>query len=126
MSNLARATNPFSKVLSSTAYSIAPDKDTMLLHIVLPDEKEIKGVSAPRVLYDDSDEDNEDTSDAFVKRLKAAISASKKLKPPRLSIELPGKIWLDAGEDRSAQHYAIACLDALCSALEDLSRRKND
>ena len=126
MSNLARATNPFSKILCSTAYSIAPDKNTMLLHLVLPEENDIEGVQAPRVLYDDSDEDSQELSGAFAKRLRSAISASKKLKPARLSIELPGKSWIDAGEDRSAQHFAITCLDALCIALEDNSRRKND
>ena len=104
MSNLARATNPFSKILSSNAYSIAPDKETMLLHLVLPGESEISGVSVPRVLYSDSDQtpaddDNmqanlmpeEEATEAFVKRLTSAITVAKKLQPPRLSIELPGK-----------------------------------
>lgn len=91
MSNLARATNPFSKILSSNAYSIAPDKNTMLLHIVLPEEKDIKGQSIPRVLYAENEEQEENVSDAFIKRLTSAITAAKKLKPARLSIELPGK-----------------------------------
>ena len=91
MSNLARATNPFSKILSSNAYSIAPDKNTMLLHIVLPEEKDIKGQSIPRVLYAENEEQEENVSDAFIKRLASAITAAKKLNPARLSIELPGK-----------------------------------
>ena len=91
MSNLARATNPFSKILSSNAYSIAPDKSTMLLHIVLPEEKDIKGQSIPRVLYAENEEQEENVSEAFIKRLTSAITAAKKLSPARLSIELPGK-----------------------------------
>ena len=91
MSNLARATNPFSKILSSNAYSIAPDKDTMLLHLVLPEEKDIKGEAIPRVLYAENEEQEENLSEAFIKRLSSALSAAKRLKPARLSIELPGK-----------------------------------
>lgn len=144
MSNLARATNPFSKVLSSNAYSVAPDKSTVLLHLVLPGEKEVEGVCAPRVMYLDVEVENKDNNgefdekisgyeipedeatEAFVKRLTNALVEAKKLEPPRLSIELPGKSWWDAGLDRSAQHYAITCLDVLCSALDNISRRNND
>ena len=110
MSNLARATNPFSKILSSNAYSIAPDKNTMLLHIMLPDEEDVSSVSAPRVLYTENNsnqEENdeiidkisgheipeEDFTESFVKRLTNAITAARLLEPPRLSIELPGKTW---------------------------------
>lgn len=145
MSNLARATNPFSKILCSNAYSIAPSKDTILLHIVLPDEKDVSGVCAPRVLYTENKENyeneteeeivdmigdanlaDEEYAEAFVKRLINAISAAKLLSPPRMSIELPGRTWWDAGIDRSAQHYAITTLDGLCSALDNISRREND
>lgn len=144
MSNLARATNPFSKVLSSNAYSIAPDKDTMLLHIVLPEENDVAQEIYPRVLYiekteknntqagDDevlektsmhsADDKDPEVQKAFVKRLTTAIGAAKKLSPARLSIELPGKIWWDAGEDRSAQHFAIALIDALCMALDNFKK----
>ena len=90
MSNLARATNPFSKILSSNAYSVAPDKNTMLLHLVLPDESDVRGEAIPRVLYTESEEE-ENLSDAFIIRLTSALSAAKKLQPARLSIELPGK-----------------------------------
>lgn len=115
MSNLARATNPFSKILCSSAYSIAPDKETMLLHIVLPEEDNVAEDISPRVQYlerdnnsnEQSDEDvlaktssassmgpeDVDAAESFIKRLTTAISAAKKLKPARLSIELPGKIW---------------------------------
>lgn len=90
MSNLARATNPFSKILSSNAYSVAPDKDTMLLHLVLPEENDVIGESIPRVLYAENEEE-ENLSVAFIKRLSSALSAARKLQPARLTIELPGK-----------------------------------
>lgn len=93
MSNLARATNPFSKILSSNAYSIAPDNNTMLLHLVLPEESDIKGQNIPRVLYAENEEQEHSLSEDFIKRLTSALGAAKKLKPARLSIELPGKIW---------------------------------
>lgn len=93
MSNLARATNPFSKILSSNAYSIAPDNNTMLLHLVLPEESDIKGQNIPRVLYAETEEQEHSLSEDFIKRLTSALGAAKKLKPARLSIELPGKIW---------------------------------
>lgn len=126
MSNLARATNPFSKILCSTAYSIAPDNNTMLLQIALPDEDEVGGNNVPRVLYSEGEDAEGDETQAFIKRLTSGLSAAKRLKPVRLTIELPGKCWNNAGEDRSAQHYAITSLDALCAALESLPGRKND
>ena len=91
MSNLARATNPFSKILSSTAYSIAPDKNTMLLQLVLPDQNDVAGDSIPRVLYSEGEEVSADETQAFVKRLTTGLSAAKSLSPARLTIELPGK-----------------------------------
>ncbi|MBE6472924.1 MAG: peptidoglycan-binding protein, partial [Coriobacteriaceae bacterium] len=51
-------------------------------------------------------------------RMAPAINAAYRKKNPRINVELPGKTWEDAGEARSMQHYAIALLDALCSALE--------
>lgn len=119
MGNLARATNPFSKVMSSNAYSVAPSASTMLLHIVLPEEKEPE-MSAPRVQY--SEDEQEGDIEDFIKRLIGAIPVADKLTPSRLSIELPGKTWWDAGEDRSAQHFAITILDALCAALEQIDK----
>ena len=35
----------------------------------------------------------------------------------RIAVRLPEEGWEDAGADRSAQHYAIVLLDALCSGL---------
>lgn len=125
MSNLARATNPFSKVLSSNALSVAPDKNTMLLHIVLPDQSEISKTNIPRVLYreDQDSEIGKNQTEGFIRRLANAISASKKLTPPRMTIELPGKTWLQASEDRSAQHFAITVLDAICAALDNFDKK---
>ena len=148
MSNLSRATNPFSKILCSTAFSIAPDKDTLLLHIALPEENDIADQNCPRVLYSDDDlvddvvlddEDNSSNSSpkinlltdlqgqqGFVKRLVNAINVSKQSKPSRITIQIPGKVWWDAGEDRSAQHFAINILDALCSALDQLDNLESN
>jgi hypothetical protein len=39
--------------------------------------------------------------------------------PPRIAVMLPGEQWQNAGSGRSAQHFAIALLDALCEALSD-------
>lgn len=126
MSNLARATNPFSKILNSNAYSVALDKNTMLLHICLPSEKNINQNDVPRVNYCECEDEQEDVSEAFITRLINGIEVAKKSKPARISIELPGKTWLEAKENRSAQHFAITTLDALCSALEKITRREND
>ena len=41
----------------------------------------------------------------------------KELRMSNIAVELPGTMWEDAGEGRSAQHFAITLLDALCSAL---------
>ena len=107
MSNLALATSPTSKIVSADSLLVAPDENMLLVHIVLPggnsDEK------APLVVFDE--EDN------FALRLRSAIAAATG-KPRRIAIQLPGQQWEDAGEGRSAQHYAITLLDALCTALE--------
>lgn len=131
ISNLARATNPFSKVLASSALSVAPDKDTLLLHLVLPEEEArySEDNNIPKVMYAE-DENNEiiDTkknAERFIKRLINALIQSGKMRPPRMTIEIPGTNWNSAGEDRSAQHFAITILDALCSALDKLEQEEN-
>ena len=106
MSNLALATNPASKIVSADSLLVAPHEDMLLVHIVLPDEKTLEDV--PRVNFE------EEASLAL--RLRTAIHATKH-RPPRVALELPGAVWMDAGEGRSAQHFAITLLDALCSAL---------
>lgn len=63
----------------------------MLLHLVLPGENDVEGESVPRVLYAENEEQEENLSEAFIKRLSSALSAAMKLTPPRMTIELPGK-----------------------------------
>lgn len=106
MSNLALATNPASKILSADSLLVAPDEAMLLVHIVMADEETEESV--PRILYEEGL--------ALALRLKAALEASPEALQ-RIAIEIPGRMWMDAGEGRSAQHYAISLLDALCSAL---------
>ncbi len=107
MSNLSLATNPQSKILSADSLLVAPDDSMLLVHIVLPDGDAVQNV--PRVTFGDES--------TLALRLEQAIAAARKTSPQRIAIELPGKVWEDAGEGRSAQHFAITLLDALCSAL---------
>lgn len=107
MSNLALATSPASKMLSADSLLVAPDEDMLMVHIVLPGE--VSQEDVPRVAYIEDD--------SLPLRLKSAIAAARAAKPARLAVELPGVMWQDAGEGRSAQHFAITLLDALCSAL---------
>ena len=93
MSNLALATNP--------------DESMLLVHIVLPGELTVTTV--PRVSFDDEG--------TLSLRLETAIGVADAASPSRIAVELPGIMWEDAGEGRSAQHFAITLLDALCTAL---------
>lgn len=106
MSNLALATNPASKVVSAENLLVAPDESMTLVHIVLDDTS--KSPHVPFVMYD-----NEET---LALRLGAAFAAATQ-KPARVAVCLPGAQWEDAGQGRSAQHFAITLLDAICSAL---------
>lgn len=106
MSNLALATNPASKILSADTLLVAPDESMLLVHIVLPEEQTAESV--PRVAYED------DATLAL--RLVSAIDAAS-MHPARVAVELPGTVWEEAGAGRSAQHFAITLLDALCTAL---------
>ncbi len=107
MSNLALATNPASKMVSAESLLVAPDQTMLLVHIVLPEETTDDTV--PRVGYENAD--------ALKLRLESAIAVAQRSKPARIAVELPGTMWEDAGEGRSAQHFAITLLDGLCSAL---------
>ena len=105
MSNLAQATTPASKMISADTLLVAPDKSMLRVHVVLPEEYAGR---APRVEYDE---------ETLGLRLGAAIrglTAGMKL----VEVQLPGETWEEAGEERSAQHFAITLLDALCSALQ--------
>lgn len=106
MSNLALATNPSSKIVSADSLSVAPGAEMLLVHIVLPDQSTPDAV--PRVSYE--------AEETLSLRLAAALSSASGT-PRRLALELPGTMWQDAGVGRSAQHFAITMLDALCSAL---------
>lgn len=106
MSNLALATNPASKILSADTLLVAPDESMLLVHIVLPDEQ--TGDAVPRVGYADDE--------ALALRLGSALEAAS-MHPARIAVELPGTVWEEAGAGRSAQHFAITLLDALCAAL---------
>lgn len=106
MSNLALATNPASKILSADSLLVAPNESMLLVHIVLPEDA--SGDQVPRVVFEEDD--------SFVLRLQTALKAASS-QPVRIAVELPGMVWYDAGTGRSAQHYAITLLDALCSAL---------
>lgn len=107
MSNLALATSPASKIVSADSLLVAPDQSMLLVHIVLPEEN--TAPSVPRVSYE-----NEET---LALRLETAIGVAEEAAPSRIAVELSGTAWEDAGEGRSAQHFAITLLDALCSAL---------
>ena len=108
MSNLSLATNPASKIVSADSLLVPPDENMLLVHITLPEE-DMTDMHVPRVAFD--------PDDTLALRMKPAIEAACRKPRPRVIVELPGKMWEDAGEARSMQHYAISLLDALCSAL---------
>ncbi|MDO4399906.1 MAG: peptidoglycan-binding protein [Coriobacteriia bacterium] len=105
MSNLALATNPHSKIMSADSLLVAPGDDMLLVHIVLPGAA---SAGIPVVQYGDGE--------GLALRLRSAIEAAG-ASAPRIAIELPGTQWAAAGEGRSAQHFAITLLDALCVSL---------
>ena len=105
MSNLALATNPHSKIMSADSLLVAPGDDMLMVHIVLPGAAN-EGI--PVVQYDDGD--------GLALRLRSAIEAAGTV-APRIAVVLPGTQWELAGEDRTAQHFAITLLDALCVSL---------
>lgn len=106
MSNLALATNPASKILSAESLLVAPNEDMLLVQVVLPEDK-VAG-SVPLVEFEEED--------TLSLRVHTAI-LSATTEPPRVALELPGTLWEGAGLGRSAQHFAITLLDALCAAL---------
>lgn len=108
MSNLSLATNPSSKIVSADSLLVRPDENMLLVRIAIPggDAPEER---VPRVSFE--------PDETLALRMAPAVTAARRKKPPRLTIELPGTMWEDAGQERSMQHYAITLLDALCSAL---------
>lgn len=107
MSNLSLATNPASKILSADSLLVRPDGTMTLVHIVLPGEQ--TGETVPRVSFE--------PNATLSLRLASALEKAHATAPSRIAVELPGSVWEDAGEGRSAQHFAITLLDALCAAL---------
>lgn len=105
ISNLAFATNPASKMISADQLSVAPDDNTLFVHI----SPTMVGDSTPTVVYNDDDD--------LVQRLSGALQMAAQNDPKRLRVVFTEKSWLEAGEERTAQHYAITLLDALCLAL---------
>ena len=110
MSNLALATNPSSKIISADSLLVRPDEKMLLVHIVLPEQVSASD-DVPQVTFE--------SENTLALRLSQAIGAARTRTPARCTIVLPGKVWFEAGEERSAQHYAITLLDALCSALSE-------
>lgn len=109
MSNLSQATNPASKIISADSLSVPPDETMILVHVLLGAVDAEVGV--PLVSYE--------AEDTLALRLASAVDAAREAASPRVSVLLPGTVWLEAGPERSAQHYAITLLDALCSALQE-------
>ena len=110
MSNLSLATNPASKIVSADSLLVRPDDSMLLVRIALPGDS-VADEQVPRVVFE--------PDETLALRMAPAVEAAQKNAPPRLTIELPGATWEDAGEARSMQHYAIALLDALCAALAE-------
>lgn len=108
MSNLALATNPMSKMISADSLSVPPDASMILVHVLLGAADAEVGV--PLVSYEEES--------TLALRLRSAVDVARDAAWPRLSVLLPGTVWYEAGPERSAQHYAITLLDALCSALQ--------
>lgn len=106
MSNLALATNPTSKVMSADSLLVPPEKNTLFVQILVG--KEMPASVLPIVEFE-----NENSLGV---RMAQAIKVTEHHES-RIAVRLPNEGWEDAGEARSAQHYAIVLLDALCSAL---------
>lgn len=107
MSNLSLATNPSSKIVSADNLLVLPGDDMTLVHIVT--SKQDASANVPFVEFE--------RESTLGLRLQSALGVAKEQHPHRVSVCLPGNQWEDAGPDRSAQHYAITLLDALCAAL---------
>lgn len=111
MSNLALATNPNSHIVSADSLLVPPDQSMHFVHIILPNEKHAVQQNAVPVVQ----MDNEESSLAL--RIENALNAVRNQTQPRIAIQVPSDTWEDAGEARTAQHYAVTLLDALCVAL---------
>lgn len=118
MSNLAMATTPASKVTSADSLLVPPEEGTLFVHILMG--KEMPNDRVPVVEF----EPEGSLSFRIMQALKAAYAYAARGKQTvtskRIALRLHTATWEDAGQDRSAQHYAIVLLDALCAALVEL------
>lgn len=105
MSNLALATNPSSKIVSAEMLSVEPNEDMLLVQIATDAGND----ATPTVIFTDES--------SLPAKLEGAIDMAKAKNPSRVRIVLPETTWMEAGAERSAQHFAITLLDALCVAL---------
>lgn len=105
VSNLAFATNPSSKIVSAEMLSVKPDDDMLLVQI----STEMGNDAVPTVMFIDDD--------ALSSHLSGALGVARARAPQRVRIVFPETSWGEAGFERSAQHFAITLLDALCQAL---------
>ena len=105
MSNLSFATNPSSKIVSADMLSVEPDEDMLILQI----STDAGDNSVPTVVFTEDD--------TLAEKMRGALQMAKTNMPLRMRIVFPEKSWSGAGEERTAQHYAITLLDALCLAL---------
>lgn len=110
MANLATATNPQAHAVCADELSVVPPSDMILVHIVLYDEPQPCDI--PQVSYDESL-----APEHFASHVEVALRAAAQKQHKRIALVLPGTCWMQAGEQRTAQHYAISLLDALCAAL---------
>lgn len=105
MSNLAYATNPSSKFISADMLSVPPDENALFVQI----DTEMRDDTTPTVVFSDED--------SLADHMHNALDVAKALKPTRIRVVFPERSWMEAGEARTAQHYAISLLDALCIVL---------
>lgn len=110
MSNLAMATNPNSQVTSADSLLVAPDESMTYVQILLGNETPVDQI--PVVEFE--------PEASLSLRLSQALRVAGR-QSDRIGVRIPDETWEDAGQARSAQHYAIVLLDALCSALVALS-----
>lgn len=106
MSNLASATSSASKIASADSLLVEPDENTYFIQILESDQAAVKGIAT--VDYEPEEK--------LSLRVKAALDVSAKGQK-RFAIRIPSDSWEGAGAERTAQHYAIVLLDALCAAL---------
>lgn len=109
MSNLALATTYASRIVSAEDLSVTPDENMILFEIAMSEDLKNKQKNLDVVYTDDS---------TLNDNIKRAIKNSLGINPHKLRIIIKNKSWEEAKEERSAQHYAINLLDALCLALE--------